>query len=572
MRTNALKTFFILTAIYLAVSCANPVTPSGGPKDTVPPEFIKSEPAMYSRNFTEDQIKITFDEFIQLKNLNEQVIISPPLTVQPEIKLKGKSVVIKLKEKLKENTTYNFFFGNAIVDLTENNPIENFQFIISTGDIIDSLSIEGQVTNAFDLTPAKGVNIGLYTPDNDTVPFDSLPYLVKPYYLTKTDEKGIFSLKNLSDQQYKLFALIDLNSNMVFDQPTESIAFVDSLVSPWFPNKSEPDTSAIDSIELKKPLPQLSAEKKIKLSLFLETDSTQRLMKVVVPKNYLVNIIFKRPVADLKIQPINLDTEINWSIIEYNHTRDTISLWVTDTEKDSLWFVVNDNKTINDTLKVGLQKKVKGKKSATDMEKWKKIDFKSSIKSSSIELNKPLVFSFGYPITKIDTSRILLFENDTIPVYPAISFSDSSSRILSIDYRWKQSMSYRLFIRDSTITNIHHAVNDTIDIEFRSKSVEDYGNLYIQFKPARPGVNHIVQLLSGDKVVLEKQVNSEDRIAFNYLAPGKYNLKVIFDLNDNGLWDTGDYIYKIQPEEVLFFPSEINIRSNWDVEETWELK
>jgi hypothetical protein len=359
---------------------------------------------------------------------------------------------------------------------------------------------------------------------------------------------------------------------MVFDQPTESIAFIDSLVTPWFPNKSEPDTIAIDSIELKKPLPQLSAEKKIKLSLFLETDSTQRLMKVVVPKNYLVNIIFKRPVTDIKIQPINLDTAINWSIIEYNRTRDTISLWVTDTEKDSLWFVVNDNQTINDTLKVGLQKKVKGKKSATDMEKWKKIDFKSSIKSSSIELNKPLVFSFGYPISKIDTSRILLFENDTIPVYPAISFSDSSSRILTIDYRWKQSMPYRLFIRDSTVTNIHHAVNDTIDIKFRSKSVEDYGNLYIQFKPARPGVNHIIQLLSGDKVVLEKQVNSEDRIAFNYLAPGKYNLKVIFDLNDNGLWDTGDYIYKIQPEEVLFFPAEINVRSNWDVEETWELK
>ena len=172
----------------------------------------------------------------------------------------------------------------------------------------------------------------------------------------------------------------------------------------------------------------------------------------------------------------------------------------------------------------------------------------------------------------MDTSKILLFENDTIPVYPVVSFADSSSRKLSIDYRWKNSTSYRLFIRDSTFINIHHSVNDTIEMKFRSKSVEDYGNLYIQFKTARSGVNHIVQLLSGDKVFLEKQVKSEERIAFNYLAPGKYKLKVIFDLNDDGYWDTGDYIYKIQPEEVLFFPSEISIRSNWDVEETWEIK
>jgi hypothetical protein len=239
---------------------------------------------------------------------------------------------------------------------------------------------------------------------------------------------------------------------------------------------------------------------------------------------------------------------------------------------DSLWFVVNDNNTINDTLKVGLQKKVKGKKTVTDTEKWKRIDFKSSIKNNSIELNKPLAFSFGYPLSDMDTSQILLFEHDTVPVYPVISFTDSIFRTLNIDYRWRNMTSYRLFIQDSTFTNIHHSMNDTIEIKFRSKSVEDYGNLYIQFKPVKPGVNHIVQLLSGDMVFLEKQVKSEERITFNYLAPGKYKLKVIFDLNDNGFWDTGDYIYKIQPEEVLFFPAEINIRANWDVEETWELK
>lgn len=527
---------------------------------------------MLSRNFDGDQIKITFNEFIQLKNLNEEVIISPPLTELPEYRLKGKSVLIKLKEKLKENTTYNFFFGNAIVDLTENNPIQNFQFVFSTGNIIDSLTIEGQITNAFDLAPAKGINVGLYTPDNDTIPFDSLPYFVKPYYLTKTDEKGFFSLKNLADQQYKLFALSDLNSNMIFDQPTESIAFTDSLLVPWFTDIPETDSISIDSTDFKKPILQLSAQKKLNLSLFLETDSAQRLLKVLVPKNYLINLIFKRPVADLNLQPINLDSAANWSIVEYNQTRDTISLWIKNTERDSLWFIVKDDQSINDTLKVSLLKKVKGKKSVAETDKWKKIDFKSNIKSSSTELNKPLILSFGYPIGNIDTAQILLFEHDTIPVLPVISFSDLAARMLNIDYKWKNKTPYRLFIRDSTLVNIHHAVNDTIEIKFTSKSTEDYGNLYVQFKPAIPGINHIVQLLTGDQIYLEREVKSEERLAFNYLAPGKYKLKVIIDMNENGLWDTGDYIYKIQPEEVSFFPAEITIRANWDHEETWELK
>ncbi len=225
---------YFLAACYLLVSCANPVTPSGGPKDTEPPKFVKSEPPIFSRNFDAEKIKITFNEFIQLKDINNQVIISPPMTIMPEFKLKGKSLVIDIQDELKGNTTYNIFFGSAIVDLTENNPLENFQFIFSTGDVIDSLSIDGQVYNAFDLTPVKNVNIMLYTNNNDTIVFDSLPYFVRPYYMTKTDESGNFSLKNLADQPYKIFALSDMNGNMIYDQPSELIGFINDTIVPIY--------------------------------------------------------------------------------------------------------------------------------------------------------------------------------------------------------------------------------------------------------------------------------------------------------------------------------------------------
>lgn len=568
----------ILVVSYLIVSCANPVSPAGGPIDEDPPQLIKAEPPLFSKNFNTTKIKVTFNEFIQLKDVTNQVIISPPMDKMPDFKAKGKSVIIELNEELKENTTYNIFLGNAIVDLTENNPAANFQYVFSTGDVIDSLSVQGNILKAFDLTAVENINVMLYLNNNDTIEFDSLPYFVKPYYLTKTDVNGDFVLNNLADKEYKLFALFDLNGNMIYDQPSEEIAFIDSLIIPQFDPASIFDTATIvdtttmtDSIAetiITSELPDLIP---YDLSLFQEIDSKQRFLKVVLAKNYMMNFFFKRPVTDLHIRPINIPEEIDWAIAEPYITQDTIIYWIKNIDQDSLILEISDAGEILDTTKVSVIKKARGRKEKKEEEEPQKLSVRYNSKNQSIELNSPLILTFNYPVNSWDFDSISLFENDTIPIIPEVVFIDSIiQRKLAIKYNWKQGTAYSILIPDSVFYDIHGHSHDTLANIFISKTLEDYGNLFINLSLQNPGQNHIVQLLSKGNLVKEMLLTEDQQISYEYLKPGEYRLKVIYDQNNNGIWDTGDYLGKIQPEKVKFFPGEITVRANWDIEDEWE--
>jgi hypothetical protein len=491
----------------------------------------------------------------------------------PDFKAKGKSLIIELNEELKENTTYNIFMGDAIVDLTENNPASNFQYVFSTGDMIDSLSIKGNVLKAFDLTPVENVNVMLYLDINDTIEFDSLPYYVKPYYLTKTNEQGDFLLNNLADKQFKLFALLDLNSNMIYDQPSEEIAFIDSLIIPRFDPSSIIDTATlVDTIIDVKDTIKLPDLIPIDLFLFQEVDSVQRVLKVVLTQNYQLNFLFKRPVTNLQIRPLNLTEGIDWAIVEPYKTKDTLIYWLKNLDQDSLTLEISDAGIILDTTDVAVIKKARSRKEKKEEEKPQKLTVKYSIKSQSIDLNEPFILTFDYPIESYDFNAVSLFENDTIPLVPEVAFIDSSiQRKLEIKYQWKQGTPYSMLIPDSIFFDLHGHSHDTLGTIFISKTLEDYGNLYVDINLINPGQNHIVQLLSNDNVIKETILTENQRISLEYLKPGNYRLKVIYDQNNNGIWDSGDYFYKIQPEVVDFFPGEITVRVNWDIEEDWEL-
>jgi len=551
--------------------CANPVSPTGGPKDTSPPVILKYEPPINSLNFSQKKIRITFDEFIQLKDINSQVIISPPIDKTPEFKLRGKSLIIEMTETLKENTTYNIFFGNSIVDLTENNPFENFQYVFSTGNVIDSLSISGSIYNAFDLAPVKNINVMLYLNINDTIPFDSLPYFVRPYYLTKTDASGNFTFNNLIDQPFKLFALNDQNSNLIYDQPSEAIAFLDTLISPVYkqtkvPDTIESDTMVIDDIEK-----ILSFKSGIKLALFNEADSAQKLIKVTLIKKNQLSFFFKRPVSNLTVRPLNLKTGLDWGIQEVNITKDTINYWIKNMIQDSITFEVSDNGIILDTVEVAVVKKGKDKKQGSDARDTTILTIKTELKANHSELYQPFKLIFDYPVTTFNPTKLQLFKHDTIPVDAALSFTDPAQRKFDVDYKWSSATPYKLVIIDSAFFDLLHRTNDTLKFTFISKSVEDYGNFFINVKLPEAETNVIFQLLSGDKVQEEFIISGSERLSFIHLTPGDYKLKAIFDSNMNGKWDTGDYMYKKQPEEVRFYSSDITIRANWDVEEDWEL-
>ncbi len=248
----------------IVVNCAHPVTPSGGPKDVTPPIIIETIPENGSANFATKKFSIKFNEYVSLDNIQEQALISPPMNEMPEFTVKGKSILVKFKEELKPNTTYSVYFGDAIVDITENNPVTNYTYIFSTGNFVDSLSLSGYVYNALDLKPVDGTFVMLYKDINDTIKFDSLPYYVVPYYLSKTNDIGRFQFNGLANDDYLLFAINDQNSNYIFDQPGEQIAFLDSLIVPIYIEKPKIDSINTDSI---------SNILMIKDSIIVETDS-----------------------------------------------------------------------------------------------------------------------------------------------------------------------------------------------------------------------------------------------------------------------------------------------------------
>jgi hypothetical protein len=567
------KLTYSLTLLFLALflnRCANPVSPSGGPTDTSPPQFLGAEPPLFTKNFKSDRIRIYFDEFLELKDISNQLIISPPMEKMPEIKLKGKSVVVEFQEPLHENTTYNIFFGEAVTDLTENNPVSNFKYIFSTGDVLDSLTMEGKVLNAFNLEPTEGVNVMLYLDINDTIDFDSVPYFVRPYYLTRTDKDGRFVLYNLKDEAYKIFALLDANSNLIYDQPNENIAFIDSLVRPWFVKSySEPDSLTTDSLSSSLYETDTAKHEAFSMLLFDETDSIQKLNKAWLAAKNKIQFVFKIPTLSPTINPLNISTDQLPSIVETNKARDTLTLWLLGIPADTITFELRDDGEIIDTVEIATVKKQGGKKARKKEVKPERPDIKFGLKGNVIQPDIPLRINFNYPLETLDSSGILLVESeDTLK--PEIYFKDSVRRTAILDHKWKMATDYKLIIPDSAITDILGRCNDSIIERFRTKATEDYGNFNISLNLENPGDFHIMQWLDKDeKIIQEFLITSDTTIHLTNEEPGGYFLKVVYDKNKNRKWDSGNHINNIQPEIVIYFQKQIEIRANWDIEEEW---
>lgn len=590
--------FYILliSALFLLSRCARPVSPQGGPKDVTPPTVISCDPLNFGTHFHGKSFRIDFDEFISLKNPVKEIFISPPIGSLPETRLRGKSLIVRFNDSLAPNTTYSITFGNAIEDLAENNVLRGFNYVFSTGDFVDSLSLHGNLQTAFDHKAQKDVFIELYMNNNDTLPFDSLPLRVPPYYITKTDEQGNFIFHNLRNEQFKLFALADQNGDLIFNQPSEKIAFYDSLVKPYYIEKPEPDTLQKDSTvidsnltslvtvantdSLHKPDSVLLADSikqnlpgypSCSLYLFEESDSIQRLKKSAFPMEGMVLLVFRFPVNALRIVPLNFDTLSPWYIPEMSKQRDSVYLWITRPNVDSLIAEVIVDQKVMDTIHLEVSKKESQKKSAKT---GKQGQLGLSVSATGSGLNQfkhPLFMTFTFPLIRWDFGKVLLItEKDTI--HPELSFSDSLKRKILLIHKWEEGKNYKIVIPDSVFFGINNFSHDSILIPFKTREEKDFGNLIVTVNlDKRPG-RYIVQLMNDNESIVyeEHMITGSEEISFDFMPPGKYKLKAINDRNGNGRWDTGNYKLKIQPEEVIYFPKTIEIRGNWDVEETWD--
>lgn len=568
VRSGIMTIIVILTSLALW-DCAHQGSLSGGPKDVVPPIPVEADPPDRSTHFNFSRITVTFSEFIQLKDPAKEIFISPPMQLKPEYKVHGKKLIVEFREPLKENSTYTINFGNAITDYTEGNPFTNFEYVFSTGQNIDSLWIAGRVLDAFTLAPVSDIIAMVYIDDNDTLPLDSLPARVPPRSAAKTDKDGKFSINNLSPGQYKLFALEDLNNNFYFDLPNERIGFLDSLVLLTPPPLD--DTAEInltDTVALLKPLTRFGDESVYQLYFFEEKDSTQKLLSKKLFGTNRLQYIFRMPVDSIEISLLEtVPAPGNWFIPEFGQNRDTIDLWLQPGLPDTIKIRVSDSKNISDTSRFYLTQNLRAARQRKP--EAEVLSFNVNTRAGALELNRDLILTFPGPLSGFDTTKMFLkSEFDSIP--PVLTFTDTIHRKVKVSHIWEPGTAYRIMLDDSAFTDREGHVNDSTVITFKVRIPEDYGILLLTVRFKEDPGQYIVQLLdTKEKLIKEQIVVEPGTLRFGHLLPGKYKIKAIQDMNRDGRWNPGKYKWNLLPERVFYYPKEIEIRSNWDLQEEW---
>lgn len=539
------KITLLLGGILLLSSCAQIVSPGGGAKDILPPKTSKYIPDSAQLNFNSRIIEITFDEYIQLKDLNNQLIISPMFSKTPEIAVKGKTLSIELdnNETLQPNTTYCISFGNSVQDLNENNGIENFKYIFSTGTFIDSLTLKGKVQNGFSQYTEKGILAILYSDLSDSVVYKS-----QPDYFSKTEKDGTFQINNIKAGKYKLAAFKDGNSNFKYDGESESIGFIDATID-------------------------ISEKQNILIDLFQEPAKKVYLKKYIHDSYGKVTLIFNQGSDSIRVEALNNDQKGLQEFLMFSKNNDTLVYWMKNFLKDSLILQVSNGNKILDTVELKLISRVEAEKS-------KKNPLKLNIVSSPninqpFDLGSEIKIQFSTLIGEIQIEKIefkedtLLFKSDK---RIANNYELLNNYIVLKNFILKENTSYHLFIPPGAITDIFGSTNDSIKIDFKTREEKFYGSVKLNLVVPAPKGEYIIQLLDeGNNIVRENFVASSSELNYTYLAPRKYKLKIVVDDNRNHRWDTGNYLKKNQPEKVIYNSELINIRSNWDAELDWKI-
>lgn len=557
---------------FILTRCAHQGSLAGGPKDILPPIALKATPPDHTILFTAKKVTITFNEFIQLKDPSKEIFISPPMGTKPEFKVQGKDLVVDFQEELKANSTYTINFGNAIADFTEGNVLQNFEYVFSTGEIIDSLWIQGRILNAFNLKPEANIIAMVYTNDNDTLPLDSLPLHVAPKSASRTDKEGNFRINNLAAGSYKLIGLEDLNNNYYYDLPNERIAFLDSMIVLNPPETDTVNDIQADSSILAEEIVQIPDVATYTIYLFQSSDPRQKFLGKKHFGALRLQYAFRMPVDTFSATLVNYTPENpDWYMPEYSRKRDTVDLWLRPGLPDTIKVRMFAGDSIIDTSRFILSQLEKTSRSKKD--ETKTLNFLPNTYAATLNLNQELKFVFASPVLRFDTSRILL-KSASDSLSPSLSFDNDIQRIVTVHHSWKPGEAYRITVADSAFIDQRGIVNDSTIIGFKVRAPEDYGLLILSVEvPSGDSCQYIIQLMDTKETVLsEKPVRKSSLIRFEYLLPGKYLVKAIFDRNFDGIWDPGNYRKALLPEKVQYYPKQIEIRANWDLQEDWKLE
>lgn len=537
MLKNKFLVYIVLIALAIT-GCAKRGSITGGPKDTIPPYILSSSPENMTTNFTGNQIRIDFNEYIKIKDVSKQLIISPPMNTAPDIVPTGsasKYINIKIKDTLQPNTTYAFNFGQSITDNNEGNPYSQFKFVFSTGAYIDSLTLNGRIRDAYSKETDDFVSVMLYEANEKFN--DSTIYKEKPRYVTNTLDSVVdYSLQNLKEGKYYLVAIKDKNSNYRFDPKNDKIGFL-----------PKPITIPTDTLYV--------------LDLFTEV----RPYKVLKPLQGSQNKLFVPYEGDPRgtKATVRNGSEIIPSVLTKVEDKDSLRLWIPrDIKADSLLVSAGKGDDMKDfTVRI---------------KELKTIDSLSvrTLQSGGLNFREKFTLSSSTPLTNIDNSKISLIKKDSSAVAFTTRYNDYEQK-LEFDFVKEEEQAYTFTLMPGAMRDFYGKENDTLSYKLRTLTYADYGNLRISLE----NVNRFPLILQitnakGD-VQAEYYSEGQTQINFDAIKPDKYMLRVIYDDNKNREWDTGDYLQKRQPEEVIYYTNGkddlIDVRANWDVEQPFNL-
>ncbi len=576
-----LQYLVLISLIVGATSCANRTSgPTGGDKDTIPPVVIRSNPQNEAVNYKKKEITVYFNENITLDKVTENVVVSPPQKTQPIVKANAKVLTVSLQDELQDSTTYSILFGNAIVDLNEKNPLENYVFSFATGSELDSLRVSGKLISAENLDPIANVAVGIHANLHDTA-------IIKDQFrrIAKTDSEGKFTIQNVKSGKYKIYALDDLNRDFTY-QPGEGVAFYDSIIIPEVHLIQKFDTIWTDSVSIDTIhiTSRYDYEPEgILLKLFKEKKKRQYLVKseradekyfnlffndkqdslpIITPLNFDVNTSF------LIDSSINLDSLTYWIPDSAVYKQDTLSMSIQYLKTDSLFNYVSAIDTVSLYQRKARQS-TKSKAAKQEEEEVKALGFKTNA-SGSFDIYKDIIFEFEEPVDSafIEKLQLNLMVDSVLTEKEFVWFrNDSIAKTYALRYPWEPEQNFELTIDSAAFISIYNKVSHGMNTKFKIKSLEDYATLVITLEDFDEQA--FIQVLDAKEQIIQAKRAKADGVVFEYLKPGDYYLRMFIDENMNDTWDTGDLENRLHPEEVIYYPKKLSLRANWELEETW---
>jgi hypothetical protein len=539
------KLVIYISIVFLFAHCAQITPLTGGKKDETPPKALSYSPENASLNFNSKVIQIQFNEYITVKDIANQLIITPQTKEIPDIQAQGKTLKIEFNETLLPNTTYKLAFGSAISDLNESNTLQNFEYIFSTGQIIDSLKFSGNVLYAFDKKPASQLLVGLYNAEAT----DSVIYKEKPLYISKTNEAGEFKFNYLPNTPFKIVGIKDQNKNLLYDGSEEQIAFTKNLVKPT------------DSIN-------------INLFLFKEIPSKSFIKKSYSPEFGKAFIIYNKPQLIIK-------DVVAKGLIQFkqNTLKDTLTLYYVDKFDTLETFVKYENTTI-DSVYV----KVMSQSSFDKLNKAKSIKYNLVPSFSSVlPFYDMPSFDLNVPVDSkniLEDKMTLIEKTDSVTKILPFQIIKGNGVITSFKIQtvFKPETNYTLTIQKAAISDNTQRINDSVTYQFKTTIIDDYAQLKMKLLFPKKEKYLIWLLNDKEQLINERAIEfsltstSEKLLEYSNLIPGNYFIRVIEDANKNGLFDMGDYLLNKQPETIFINSSPIKLLAGWEIENEWIVK